>query len=122
MARKDIVKVVDYTSNTREAALIVLATIVPKFAKKVAPIYKMLDWKWHGKDHTPTEQEIEELAIKLICQVAGSKSDGIGTGGIGVEVIGPDEDEEPYYHANITMNVSSHSFEKRFNKEDDDGN
>jgi len=53
---------------------------VPEFARKVKPIYSLLEWEW-GEDKVPTVEEIEEALYELI---DGLKDDEtrLGTGGL----------------------------------------
>lgn len=39
---------------------------VGRFAEKVAPIYKLLDWRWNKEDSPPTQAEIEQVLGELI--------------------------------------------------------
>lgn len=41
------------------------------FAERVAPIYKLLDWKWHDNDSPPTQAEIEQALGELIDSFSG---------------------------------------------------
>ena len=46
---------------------------VSEFAEKVAPIFKLLGWRWHDSDTPPTQDEIEQTLRRLI--------DGLGDNG-----------------------------------------
>jgi hypothetical protein len=61
-----------------KAKLLVMA---PNFAKKVAPIYELLGWKWMSKG-IPNQQQIENTVNSLIKELEVNHS--ISTGGIKV--------------------------------------
>lgn len=63
---------------------------VTDFAQKVAPIYKVLDWRWHDDDYPPTQAEIEQALVELIDDFSGEGS--LSTGGL--EVFYDKEDSE----------------------------
>ncbi len=60
-----------------------LRTHAPDFAKKVAPLYQALDWKWQGSKVPPTEQEI---LVQLIVMINGfnGHTARLTTGGLSV--------------------------------------
>ncbi len=47
---------------------------VLEFAEKVAPLYKLLDWKWGEDDFPPTQSEIERALGELIDCFSGEGS------------------------------------------------
>jgi len=49
-------KIEDIKNDLKEAA--------PEFAKRIAPVYKLLNWKWGGK--IPNEEEILRSTLRLI--------------------------------------------------------
>ena len=55
---------------------------VGEFAERVAPIYKLLDWKWHDSDSPPTQAEIEQALKELIDSFSGEGN--LSTGGLEV--------------------------------------
>src|SRR5690349_12038397 len=64
--------------------------IAPEFAHNVAPIYKMLNWKWQDSDRTPTETEILDtihgLLDTLRTEYDGSQDYPVSTGGLQVRL------------------------------------
>ena len=63
---------------------------VGDFAEKVAPIYKLLDWRWSDSDLPPAAAEIEQALQELI-EVQGGRG-RVATGGL--EVFYDEEDRE----------------------------
>ena len=55
---------------------------VGEFAERVAPIYKLLDWRWYDSDSPPTQDEIERALVELIDSFGGKGS--LSTGGLEV--------------------------------------
>ena len=55
---------------------------VGDFAEKVAPIYKLLNWRWHDEDIPPTQGEIEQVLKGLIDAQGGEGR--LATGGLEV--------------------------------------
>ncbi len=51
----------------------ILCGKVAGFAERVAPIYKLLDWKWCDSDSPPTQAEIEQVLEELIESHDGGK-------------------------------------------------
>ncbi len=67
----------------------ILHGLVSDFAENVAPIYKLLDWRWHYEDVPPTQGEIEQTLMELIDHF---DYDSCSTGGL--EVFFNKEDSE----------------------------
>ena len=63
---------------------------VGEFAERVAPIYKLLDWRWGYNDSPPTQGEIEQALGELIESFSGEGSCSTG----GLEVFFDKEDGE----------------------------
>jgi hypothetical protein len=63
--------------KTLEAVKKDLRKKAPSFAKKIAPIYRLLEWKWLMG--VPTEQLILEAILELI---EGFRNGSVETGGI----------------------------------------
>ncbi len=61
-----------------------------EFAKRVAPIYKLLDWRWCDNDSPPTQAEIEQTLGELIDSFSSEGSFSTG----GLEVFYIKEDSE----------------------------
>lgn len=64
-----------------------LKTLVPDFAKRVAPIYKQLNWEWQpGKvRYVPTEANIAAELYRMIDDVYLEEGEGnLATGGLKV--------------------------------------
>ncbi len=55
---------------------------VGEFAERVAPIYRLLDWRWGDSDSPPTQAEIEQTLGELIDSFSGEGS--LSTGGLEV--------------------------------------
>ena len=49
----------------------ILGGRISGFAERVAPIYKLLDWRWCDSDSPPTQGEIEQCLGELIESHAG---------------------------------------------------
>jgi len=66
---------------------IMLKGKVPEFARKVKPIYSLLEWTWGSKDTIPSIEEIKSTLYEII---DGLDFDGdfirTGTGGLIVEI------------------------------------
>ncbi|MBA7471047.1 hypothetical protein ES707_06340 [subsurface metagenome] len=72
---------------------------VPDFARKVLPIYSLLEWKWFpGKStpHIPSIGEIENTLYNLIERL-GEGFEDISIGGLSAYYRMPDEDEAGCY-------------------------
>jgi len=63
---------------------------VTEFAERIAPIYKLLDWRWHDDDSPPTQAEVEQALMRLIDSFSGVGSCSTG----GLEVFFNKEDSE----------------------------
>jgi len=59
---------------------------VPKFTARVAPVYKLLDWKWCDQPHIPDEKEIQETLYGLIDELGKNGYFNTGTGGLIVAI------------------------------------
>ena len=68
-----------------------LLHMAPDFAKKVAPLYVELDWRWYNLNRIPTEKRILEALKSLIKSIKNTVSYEISTGGLTVGV-----DDEGY--------------------------
>ena len=60
------------------------------FAERIAPVYKLLNWRWGDSDTPPTQAEIEQTLGELIEHQNG---EGYSTTG-GLEVFYDKEDSE----------------------------
>ena len=64
-----------------------LKKLVPDFAKRVAPVYTLMDWEWSPMDkpaHIPDSKEIENTLDNLIDGL-NEEDTGNSTGGLYVE-------------------------------------
>ena len=68
----------------------ILYGMVGEFAEKVAPIYKLLNWKWGDDDLSPAQAEIERALHELIDAQGGEGRYATG----GLEVFYNEEDRE----------------------------
>jgi hypothetical protein len=50
-----------------------LRAAVPDFARKVAPLYAALDWRWEGRG-IPSESEIARVLHELIDHIPGPRA------------------------------------------------
>lgn len=60
------------------------------FAERVTPIYKLLDWRWHDDDSSPSQAEIEQTLTELIGSFSGEGYSATG----GLEIFYNKEDSE----------------------------
>jgi len=72
---------------------------VAGFAKKAAPIYKLLNWKWStlvGETYIPSEEQIRETTLVVLDSLEsyGKAPARTGTGGIWVSVWDNSRDED----------------------------
>ena len=70
-----------------------LRELVPDFAKRVAPIYKLLCWEWQPRDvcFVPTETDIAKELYRLIDNVEFEEGEcNISTGGHKIFSASPD--------------------------------
>lgn len=94
---------------------------VPEFAKKVAPVYKILGWKWGGiKDEegaVPTEQEIADVLQKeIIERVSFDEGHNImGTGGLYAGFVLIPHGDETTIKLILKMEIEEYKF---FDKKD----
>lgn len=102
----------------RQAALDKLEPHIEPFAKKVAPIYAMLDWRWSGTlpDQVPQEADIAATIRELIRLRRENSGDGASsTGGLQVvthqEANYSDEDTNDWV-AYIEFAVTAHSWDR----------
>lgn len=58
----------------------------PAFSRRIAPIYKLLEWRWMGNEHVPNADEIEQELVRIINQFIIGTSD-ISTGGLRVRIV-----------------------------------
>ena len=75
---------------------------VPEFAKKVAPLYGCLGWKWTGVG-VPGEADIERELYRLIDNVVAQGLKSCATGGlvVGINVA----DKEAYIAFSVDESV-----------------
>jgi len=61
-----------------------------KFARRIQPVYKLLDWKWYygSGDRVPTVAEIVDVLRELASSVRGMRLRSSATGGLYVQVSG----------------------------------
>ena len=85
----------------REALLDRLTECVPVLAAKVAPIYRLLDWRWCDASAPPTEKEIVDTLIALIADLRDG-SVASRTGGLEVWV---EDDDECGASAGVAMSI-----------------
>ena len=57
----------------------------PAFAKKIAPIYKLLDWNWCDLENPPDEDQIYDHIVEYVNKLT-TKIISIGSGGITVSI------------------------------------
>ena len=70
-----------------------------KFAKKIRPVYKLLNWTWWDSKGTPTEKEIAKELKRLLQElIASPKSEEISTGGL---FVGREKETEDIYYGFI---------------------
>ena len=66
-----------------------LRKLVPAFSARVAPVYKMLNWRWQleraRSKEIPNARDIAGLALRLIHQVEAEELEGVESGGLGVK-------------------------------------
>lgn len=61
-----------------------LTGAVPEFARKIAPIYELLDWKWMG-ENVPKIEQIENELIRIINLFTKGTTD-VSIGGLRVKI------------------------------------
>lgn len=69
---------------TLQAVKAELRGMAPAFAKRVAPVYQQLGWKWmhgDGPDNIPNEDEILTTLLELIQQLEDTY-ESVSTGGL----------------------------------------
>ena len=81
--------------ETRQAALAWLRAEANRFAKGIAPVYQVLNWKWAlppGKARVPQVKDIKASILRLVESMEENPdSEGTGSGGIMVSI---DKDPE----------------------------
>lgn len=73
----------------------------PVFARRVAPIYKVLDWNWFYLDSYPTEEQIQEHIVELIEKLSYNDVLYISSGGIKVSI----DEEEGFPIGRLAMEI-----------------
>jgi len=71
-----------------------LRELVPAFAQRVMPVYKLLKWEWAPggtSAHVPDEKEIEQTLYELVDGLS-EEYFGHGTGGLEVYYRMPDKE------------------------------
>ncbi len=92
--------------------------MVPEFAKKVAPVYKLLGWEWspeREEPHIPDGSEIAAELNELIDDLTQGNHDGRGTGGLYVHYSLPDKYESGSYGLSLTIKAEEH-FDRRIKR------
>jgi hypothetical protein len=85
-----------------------------KLAEKVAPIYKVLNWKWSSKslEHIPDVFEIYQTLMDLYILAIGechSEHYQIESGGLKVEIFNkPFDEEDPKEDIIFSFNIEHH--------------
>jgi hypothetical protein len=73
----------------------------PVFARRVAPIYKALDWNWFYLESYPTEEQIQEHIVELIEKLSYGNVLCISSGGIKVSI----DEEEGFSIGRLAMEI-----------------
>lgn len=84
---------------------------IPKFAKKVAPLYQQLNWEWKGvTNRIPNEEDIKNTLFRLLGYLEEENGLGGSTGGLNIsEEVCPEMETVSY---KMSFEVSEHSYEE----------
>jgi len=77
-----------------------MLSATPSFARKVAPVYRVLKWNWFGLESYPREDQIREHIIELIDKLSHEVL-YISSGGIAVSI----EEKEGFPIGRLTMEI-----------------
>lgn len=53
--------------------------------KELAKVYKVLKWKWHDTEGTPTHKDLKRTAKSLVKDLLNSGCSSVATGGLTVK-------------------------------------
>ena len=90
-----------------------LKTLVSKFAERVAPVYKVLDWHWSGTSGIPDQYDIEATLRTLIHNIQPTEPCEkfvCRTGGL---VVGFETSNESSTHIFMRMEISEDIFDPK---------
>ncbi len=76
---------------------------IPEFAKRLAPVYAALDWKWMNNNTPPAELDIQACLFNLLYDVAVEGNRYAGTGGLMICRGDPEDSLDTSLHITFTL-------------------
>lgn len=96
----------DGAKKAREMGILWLEDEIPKFAAKVAPVFKQLNWTWWTSPMPPDAAAVEAALLELMVHIRKGSFDA-STGGLRIEL---DEQQKHSAIARISMEIDTTKF------------